>query len=160
MKHDTGIVIRPARPDEAGALTELCRAAKRHWGYPEDWMREWEADLTVTPDFVREHIVAVAEQGGALAGFYGLRRDAEGGWHLEHLWLAPMHIRRGWGRELFQAAVAAARTRGIAEFHIKSDPNAEPFYLKMGAVRVGVEIYELRGARREVPQLIYRVPAG
>ena len=79
---------------------------------------------------------------------------------MEHLWLAPAHIRQGLGRELFQAAVAVARTRGIAEFHIKSDLNAEPFYLKMGAVRVGREVYELRGERREVPRLVYRLPGG
>jgi GNAT superfamily N-acetyltransferase len=160
IKHDTGIVIRSARPDEADALTELCRAAKRHWGYPEEWMREWLPELTVTPEMVREQVLAVAELDGIRAGFYGLRRDMEGGWHLEHLWLEPQMIGRGLGRVLFEAAVAEAGRRGIAELRIKSDPNAEPFYLKMGAVRVDTEVYQLLGRhRREVPLMIYRVPA-
>lgn len=122
-------------------------------------MQEWLAELTVTPEFVREQVVAVAEQGGVLAGFYGLRRDTEGAWHLEHLWLEPKMIGRGLGRRLFEAAVADARRCGIVELRIKSDPNAEPFYLKMGALRVDMEVYHLLGRhRRKVPLMVYRVP--
>jgi GNAT superfamily N-acetyltransferase len=159
MKHDTSLVLRPARPDEADALTDLCRAAKRHWGYPEEWMAEWNEDLRVTPEAIRGQVIRVGEYGGERAGFFGLRLDEEGVWHLEHLWVAPGKIRRGLGQILFAAAVAEARERGIRELRIKSDPNAEPFYLKMGAVRADTEEYLLLGRhRREVPLLVFRVP--
>ena len=47
---------------------------------------------------------------------------------------------------------------GVVELHIKSDPNAEAFYLKMGAVRTGQEVYMLLGKfRREVPLLVYPI---
>lgn len=51
-----------------------------------------------------------------------------------------------------------ARTEAVAEVLINSDAQAEPFYLKMGAVRIGQEVYQLPGGiRREVPRLIYRL---
>jgi len=42
--------IRRAVPAEAGLLTEIAHAAKRHWGYPENWIRRWKSDLTITPE--------------------------------------------------------------------------------------------------------------
>jgi GNAT superfamily N-acetyltransferase len=44
---------------------------------------------------------------------------------------------RGLGRRLFQAAVLHARSLGARELEITSDPNAEAFYLRHGARRVG-----------------------
>ena len=38
--------VRRAMPDEAEALTEIAHAAKRHWGYPENWIERWKANLT------------------------------------------------------------------------------------------------------------------
>ena len=92
-----------------------------------------------------------------VAGFLGLAR-MDGQWHLEHLWVLPAFQGCGLGRALFDEAVRQARAVGATELHIKSDPNAEPFYLKMGAVRTGLEVYDLLGnIRREVPQLSYRL---
>ena len=49
------IQIRRADPDEAPVLTELAHAAKRHWGYPESWIENWQADLTITKEFIAEN---------------------------------------------------------------------------------------------------------
>lgn len=150
----TPLVIRRALPDEADALTVLCRTAKRHWGYPPEWMDVWAVQLQVSAQDIAEQFIYVGEDAGTRVGFYGLRRD-EHGWHLEHLWIEPAHMGRGHGRALFGAAVAMARRLGARELHIKADPNAEPFYCKMGAVRCELEVYELLGTRREVPRMIF-----
>src|SRR2546429_435166 len=60
--------IRRATPDEAEALTTLAHAAKRHWGYPEEWIEQWKTDLTITPDFVANNEVFVATIDGEIAG--------------------------------------------------------------------------------------------
>jgi GNAT superfamily N-acetyltransferase len=149
--------FRSARPEEAEPLTEITRAAKRHWDYPDEWMEAWRDELTVTPEFIRTQPVQVAELDCAIAGFFGLRHGADG-CHLEHLWLRPAHIGAGLGRMLFEEAVRQARAAGVTELKIKADPNAEPFYLKMGAVRTGLEVYQLLGkVRREVPLMVYRL---
>jgi GNAT superfamily N-acetyltransferase len=148
-------VFRPARPDEAAALTEIALAAKQSWGYPDDWLAAWRADLTLTADYIRSQPVVVVELDGAIAGFCGLARK-DGDWQLEHLWLRPGFFGRGLGRALFAVAVRLARAAGATELHIRSDPNAEPFYLKMGAVHAGQEAYLLLGKiPREVPLLVF-----
>jgi GNAT superfamily N-acetyltransferase len=151
-------VFRRAQPSEATALTQLALAAKQSWGYPDAWMAEWRADLTITPGYIGGSPVWVVEVEGAVAGFLGLVRT-DGQWFLEHLWVRPELHGRGLGRALFAEAVRQARATGAKELRIKSDPNAEPFYLKMGAMRTGLEIYDLLGIiRREVPQLLFRLP--
>jgi GNAT superfamily N-acetyltransferase len=76
------------------------------------------------------------------------------------LWVRVEFHGRGLGRRLFTEAARLADELGAAELLIKCDPNAEPFYLKMGAVRIGLEVYDLLGGiRRDVPQLSYRLQA-
>ncbi len=155
----TPLLFRSARTEDAALLTEIALAAKQHWGYPAEWMAEWRPDLTVTAGYILSQPVVVAEAEGGVVGFAGLS-TLEGHRYLEHLWLKPAYIGRGFGRSLFMAAVRVARSAGVTELRIKSDPNAEPFYLKMGAVRTGVEVYDLLGKfRREVPLLAYQLSA-
>jgi GNAT superfamily N-acetyltransferase len=150
-------LFRRARPQEAAALTQIALSAKQSWGYPDEWMAEWRPDLTIAPGYITGSPVWVAEVEGTVAGFLGLVQEG-GRWWLEHLWVLPVFQGRGLGRALFDEAVQQARALGATELRIKSDPNAEPFYVKMGAVRTGLEVYDLLGKiRREVPQLSYRV---
>jgi len=150
-------LFRRAEARDAVLLTAIALAAKRHWGYPDDWMEAWRPDLTVTPGYIQREKVQVMAIGGEVAGFAGLLRE-EGSLHLEHLWLRPPHIGRGCGRILFGEAVRMARAAGAPELRIKSDPNAEGFYLRMGAVRTGLDTYLLLGRfPREVPLLVFRL---
>ena len=55
--------IRAARSAEAGHLTSIAFEAKRYWGYPEDWMKLWEDELTVLPDYVERNWVYLATSG-------------------------------------------------------------------------------------------------
>ncbi|MEI6106555.1 MAG: GNAT family N-acetyltransferase [Opitutae bacterium] len=149
--------FRRAEVQDAALLTEIALAGKRHWGYPDDWMAQWRFDLTVAPAYLHHELVVVAELEGAVVGFAGLS-ELEGSRYLEHLWLRPGMIGRGFGRAIFEEIVRQARAENITELQIKSDPNAAPFYLKMGAVCQGSEVYWLLGKfRREVPLLAYSV---
>jgi GNAT superfamily N-acetyltransferase len=152
------VTIRPAAPSEAEALTALALAGKRHWGYPERWLEAWRELLTITPDYLAAHIVFCAEDAaGRVVGFYALEFDG-GRCRLEHLWLAPSLIGGGLGRRLFEHAVQAARALGATELLIEADPNAEGFYLHMGARRTGETVSRLTGEERVLPQLWYALP--
>ena len=59
---------------------------------------------------------------------------------LLHLWVLPEAMRRGVGRSLFSHALERARNLGFRELEIESDPNAEGFYQRMGAQRVGTSV--------------------
>ena len=75
-------------------------------------------------------------RGEEIIGMYALesRGDDVG---LEHFWVEPGQTGLGVGRALFTHALGQARARGAHRIRIESDPNAEPFYAKMGARRVG-----------------------
>ena len=144
--------IRQASPDEAAKLTEIAHDAKRYWGYPEHWIKHWQADLTISPEFIANNDVYVAEQEGKLLGFYALivrENKAE----LDHMWVAPKHVGSGVGKELFINAMQRAAGQNVSEVQISSDPHAEGFYQKMGATRIGEVASEIDGQPRILPRL-------
>lgn len=128
--------IRRARPADVARLTAIAHAAKRHWGYPEAEIALWRRDLTVTPDLLSEDVYLCAEDGGMVVAFCAVSLDGETA-ELEHLWVDPPAMGRGHGAALFRRALAVAREHGAPSLRIASDPHAEAFYLRMGAVRVG-----------------------
>lgn len=129
-------MIRPAVAGDADALTALAHAAKRHWRYPEEWIALWRRDLTFTHAFIERYPVYCALEGDAIVGVYALLfagADCE----LEHFWIAPARMGTGIGRALFEHAVERCRAIGARRLWINADPNAEGFYQRMGARRVG-----------------------
>ena len=143
--------ILPATPDDADALTRIAFAAKRYWGYPESWIQHWRDSLTITREFVRNNGVYAAVSGSGPCAFYALTGAGE--LELEHLWVSPGWIGSGVGRLLFEHAMREAARRGASAVAIEADPNAEGFYLRMGARRIGENIYEIEGRKRKLPLL-------
>jgi GNAT superfamily N-acetyltransferase len=146
------IRVRSAVACDAQALTRLVFRAKAFWGYRKEWMEEWRKELTVTSDYVAQHRVVLAEAEQRLAAFYGLefRTDVA---HLEHLWVEPAYIGSGLGRKLLALACEDARDNGYKIIELVADPNAEGFYLRHGAIRIG-EIYgNVLGNPRVLPKM-------
>jgi GNAT superfamily N-acetyltransferase len=151
--------IRHAKPEDAEALTEIAHAAKRHWGYPEDWIESWGDVLTMRPEFIAGNVSYCAVEDNRLVGFYVLTMENDG-LRLDHLWILPRAMHRGIGRALFEHAAGEAKRAGNSLLKIEADPNAEGFYKRMGAVRVGTSFSEACGQRRELPLLELRLEAG
>ena len=144
--------IRTASTEDAATLTAIAHDAKRHWGYPDHWIKHWQDDLSISPQYVASNQVYVAEQEGELLGFYALiiRHDKA---ELDHMWVAPAHIGTGVGKELFLHAMQRAARENVSEVEIEADPNAEGFYRKMGAYRTGETVSEIDGQPRTLPRL-------
>src|SRR5713101_3196400 len=116
------IQMRRATPGEAAALTEIAHAAKRHWGYPENWIEHWKDDLTITPAFITINEMYVAVASEEIAGCCALVMGdslAE----LEHMWIRPEHMGNGVGRALFQQIVERATTLNAKVVELSADPN-------------------------------------
>ena len=144
-------MIRRAVPDESATLTRIALEAKRHWGYPDHWIKHWESDLTISPEFITNNQVFVAEQDGEIQGFYALCiSDTKA--ELEHMWVAPQFIGTGVGKELFLDAMDRAAGLRVREVEISSDPNAAGFYERMGAKKVGEVDSEVEGQLRKLPR--------
>jgi GNAT superfamily N-acetyltransferase len=146
------VKIRRALTEDAAALTRIAHEAKQHWGYPEHWLRHWQDDLTISADFIAGNEVYVAESETGLLGFYALIIKQEKA-ELDHLWVTPQHIGTGVGKELFLHAMQHAARERVTEVEISSDPNAEGFYRKMGAHRIGETASEVDGQPRTLPLL-------
>ena len=137
---------------DAGALTEIAFAAKRHWDYPESWIRRWKEALTITPEYIVEYPTFVAAIDGKIVGFCAVQ--IEGGEAvLDHLWVLPSFLGRGVGRALFQHAEVVARESDAIRMTIVGDPHAEPFYSHMGARLYGRERASIDGEERFLPLL-------
>jgi GNAT superfamily N-acetyltransferase len=150
------VKIVRGRPETADELTEIAHAAKRHWGYPERWIQSWRETLTIRPDFIAGNVTFCAVEDSRTIGFYILTAESDG-LHLDHLWVLPLAMRRGVGRALFNHAIDQAKRLGHTTILIESDPNAEGFYQRMGAERIGVHRGSDEGNPRELPLLKYEV---
>ncbi|HWY77185.1 MAG TPA: GNAT family N-acetyltransferase [Verrucomicrobiae bacterium] len=148
--------IKRSNPENALLLTEITFASKRHWRYPEHWIEEWRGLLTVEPSFISSHEVWEAVVDGTTAGYYALSPRSDGV-ELLHFWVRPEFIGRGIGRALFVHAVNKARELSARAIYIESDPNAEGFYLRMGANRIGVVSSKVAGQARELPLLKFNL---
>ncbi len=148
------IRIRKARHEDCDQLTRIAHDAKRVWGYPESLVRLWRDDLTVTPGFVDDHPVYCAVRGAEILGFYALSGRGRT-WELEHLWVGPRHMGSGVGRRLFAHLRRRVLAAGGSRLRIESDPNAEGFYRRMGARRIGTTASRPEG--RALPVLVVPV---
>ncbi|MER5358960.1 GNAT family N-acetyltransferase [Streptomyces sp. NPDC002785] len=128
--------VRPAQRAEAAALTEIALASKAHWGYDEAFLAACRDELTLHPADIERHRTTVAEEDGRVLGFTTLEGAPPQG-VLGMMFVAPDALGRGIGRLLFEHTMTEARRLGFVRLTIDADPNAEPFYLAMGAVRVG-----------------------
>jgi GNAT superfamily N-acetyltransferase len=123
--------IQRAIPEQADQLSEVAIASKAHWGYDSEFMARFAAVITITADYVRENEVWVLDEGGEVAGFYALLDHGETS-ELDHLWLRPGAIGKGFGRLLFEHATDRARALGARSMEWEAEPNAIGFYERMG----------------------------
>ena len=144
------VLIRRALPMEANALTQIALSAKRYWGYPEQWMEIWTPQLTFTPEYFDKNESWVAVDNDQQIGFYTLL-DSHGIAWMENLWVLPVYIGKGVGKQLFIHAIEQARQSGYKTLQLEADPNAAGFYEKVGMRKIGEHPYELDGQPRLLP---------
>ena len=144
---------RPAEPEEADELSALAFRSKAYWGYDAEFLELCRSELTLTADFIKAGEVHLIEIGEGAVGFYSLVRwnsDVEFG----HFFVDPGYIRQGVGVLLWNHALARAVALGYGRLIIEADPNAEGFYLKLGAERIG-EVPSRAKAGRLLPLLFF-----
>lgn len=149
------ITIRRARLDESQELTELALRSKAHWGYDRAFLDRARPELEFRPaKFLPEFHVYVLEVEGNPAGFCSLILSGADVVELHDLFVEPRHIGRGYGKALWDYAVAVARSQGFRKLVLTADPNAEPFYARQGAVRTGEKASPVE-AGRSLPVMEY-----
>jgi len=134
-------------PDPTPALYRLCYrtvGAQYHWRDRWDWSDEEIRAHFADPD----NTLFVATRGGALAGYYELRRvTADDSVEVAYFGLAPGELGRGLGKHLLSHAVRDAWALQPKRVWLHTctldHPNALPNYVARGFVPYKTEAYEV-----------------
>ncbi|MDA9405251.1 hypothetical protein XH98_18030 [Bradyrhizobium sp. CCBAU 51745] len=130
-------VLRPPRIEELPALSALCLRSKAVWGYDRDFIEACRRELIIEPCDMRSSAIAVAEENGRLVGAAQMKVTGDEA-DLLKLFVEPTMLRAGVGTKLFHWAVSEAARMGAARMLIEADPDAAPFYRRMGARDCGL----------------------
>lgn len=144
--------LRPARADELAELTELCLRSKAVWGYDAAFMAACRNELTLHPRDLDTPLQVAETDDGHVIGLAQIKLagcEAE----LARLFIEPVLLRGGAGRVLFAWAVTEARRLGADHLTIDADPDAAPFYQRMGARPAG-EVPSGSIPGRMIPRLV------
>jgi GNAT superfamily N-acetyltransferase len=131
-----GLRIRRAEVREDSKLTDLVLRSKALWGYDERFMAMCVAELTVQPDAISAGEVWVAEDAERVVGVLELVPKGKSA-EIRLIFVEPVTVRSGIGRVLWEHAETRARKRGAERLTLDADPNAVPFYERMGMRIVG-----------------------
>jgi ribosomal protein S18 acetylase RimI-like enzyme len=131
-------VVQRALPSDAETLTRIAHAAKRHWGYPEEWIARWRDDLTFTPAYIREHSVFTIGEANRIMGCCAFDIH-ETSLEIAHMWMLPEYMGKGLGRQLLAASLEAMIDQYPRPLiTVISDPNAQRFYERSGFRKTGM----------------------
>lgn len=132
--------VRKVAPSEARQLTQLAHLAKAYWGYSPAFMDAVDDELTINADDLENNrfLFRVGTCDDTICSFYALdlESEPEGAVEMSALFVEPTAIGKGLGKRLFEHAVRQAKKLGASRMMIHSDPYAEKFYVKMGAVKI------------------------
>jgi GNAT superfamily N-acetyltransferase len=135
------IQIVPAELRNSALLKEIAVAAKGHWGYPDHLMTEWAQTSIITAESIAADVVFKARTESSVMGWYRLVPRSVTA-ILEDLWVLPAFMGKGIGRALFEHAVDQARRFGAQNIELDADPNAVPFYERLGCRVIGESLSE------------------
>jgi GNAT superfamily N-acetyltransferase len=131
------LVVRRPQIDELQALGELCMRSKAIWGYDQQFLEACRDELSFSAMDLQVTTIGVLEHRDTLVGVAQVTVAAREA-NLLKLFVAPEALRCGIGELLFTWAAAIARDMDADRLLIDADPNAAPFYRRMGARDVGL----------------------
>ena len=130
------LAIRAPTIDELSGLSDLCFRSKAAWGYDEEFMNACRGELSFQPRDLGLTSIAVAEHDGKTIGVAQVKVVDDQA-DLLKLFVEPTALRSGTGKALLAWATDVAKKLGATRLMIDSDPDAAPFYRRMGAYDVG-----------------------
>jgi GNAT superfamily N-acetyltransferase len=150
-----GLMVREASASDSVALTDISFASKQYWNYPNEYFDIWKDELTISPSYIKDNMVYVAEVRGRAIGYVSLVELKDEFWTgngvvnrgfcLEHIFILPEYIGKGIGSRLIAFLKERCKEMNIDSIYIFSDPNAKGFYDKLGACYLGEVSSNIKG---------------
>ncbi|MGL5275520.1 GNAT family N-acetyltransferase [Myroides sp.] len=117
--------------EDCNLLTETALTSKRHWGYSEELISIWTDQLTIIDlNFKKSELVKCFIDDQYI-GFFELEDKTPYGC-INHFWLLPEFINKGYGRVITAEIKRRAKGKGYKYLEVYAEPNANLFYEKMG----------------------------
>ena len=121
-----------AAANDCEQLTQIAHSSKRYWNYSEAQMLLWKDDLTLDANYILHNLVYKIFHQKTLIGFYALKLDeTENCYEIDHLWLLPENINKGFGAIIFKNIIAQLSQLQQKRCTLVAEPNAIGFYKKM-----------------------------
>ncbi len=141
-------MIRPGRPDEREALTELQRRASLMWEEDRPFLLAHPDMIDLPADQISEGHVSVWDEAGQPLGFAVVLPRDDGQAQLDGLFVEPGRWGEGIGRRLVDHALDRERARGALSLNLVANLRAAGFYLRCGFQTAGeVQMPFGRGVR-------------
>ncbi len=129
------LLFRNATSHDLNTLNEVAMAAKRHWQYPEAWIKAWENDLKLKDTDLTQLHIRVLEVEDSIIGFCAIQTHPQY-YEVTDLWILPSHMGKGLGAKLLENTLLTG-TADAKKVMVESDPNARGFYERQGFVLCG-----------------------
>lgn len=131
------MVVKKAVKKDAKHLTELSIRSKSYWNYEKEQVSSWIEELTITKDYIASNHLYKLIINDTLIGFYSYFPENKTNVNLNHLFVEPQHIGKGYGKFLMNDFFKRIRTTDFEKVILYADPNTEKFYSKLGFNTVG-----------------------
>jgi streptomycin 6-kinase len=130
-------VLKQAAIEHIDNINTLLRLSKRHWGYDDDFLDRFMQGFNIKVPYLQQHDIKLVYLDNTLIGFFNFIINKDSALELDNFFLHPDYIGKGHGRQMWNLCCQYAEQLGFKDFIIWSDPNAEPFYKKMGCEKIG-----------------------
>jgi len=154
MMAERNPAVTRAAAGDADELSTIAHRAKRHWGYPPEWMALWRDELTVSPVMAASPGMFIIRSDGRIWGWCALTLAPPVA-EVTGCWVLPEFMGRGVGTRLLDHALSHAKAAGIHVVTVLSDPHAEEFYRRFGFRRA--ELAPSVPAGRKLPLMHLRL---
>lgn len=120
-----------ANPRDSELLTKTAWKSKKVWNYSDEQMDLWTDELTISESYIIKNRVFKIFNGENYVGFFSLVRY-DSYLELDHLWLLPGNMRKGYGQKVFEFIKETAKEMKCLLIEVYAEPNSNGFYAKMG----------------------------
>lgn len=130
---------RKAKHTDIPLLNHIYYRSKGYWGYSKKYLDKYLKEYQLDPEYLDDNVVYVLLLNKKIIGYYGFYFDEDDTIELDHFFLLPEYIGKGYGRALWNYACKTAKKYHKKEFYLWVEPDAEPFYKKMGCEVIGMK---------------------
>ncbi|MDF2940055.1 MAG: hydroxyurea phosphotransferase [Gammaproteobacteria bacterium] len=133
------LLLRQAQAKDLPEMNQLIHSGFVYWEYVPERIDKIMALIKLEACRLDQYPMYLAYHESELIGFFGFSKCKDGPKvdELQYFFIDKKHIGNGYGKQIWGLCCTMAKSHGISEFFIKSVIEAEGFYLKMGAKRIG-----------------------